>query len=432
LGIPSLLVGIVALIAALWLGATNAEIYNHLLHSYLTAYCFFLAITIGSILFILIEYATRSAWSVTVRRLAEGISQNIFLLIILFIPILINDHKMLGWLEPGIVQNDTALTLKSGYLNPTFLYLRLAAYFLLFAFTARYYHARSTQQDITGDPRITTHLEHLSFPLIILTALALTGFAFDWIKSLNPHWFSTIFGVYFFAGAMLAAISAITLLALILQIRSSRCSVLSTAINQNHYHDLAKWIFAYTIFWAYIAFSQYLLIWYANIPEETQFYIPRQIDIWASVSLLLLAVHFVIPFLGLLARRAKRKSTVIAFWAIWSLLACALDIFYLVMPNAWSRDISRTVNPANPHAPLTDSLPILLDRHNVHALRPEFNAFYHQIRFPFEPLNLLITALCFIGIGGLFICFTLYSLKGKPLVPTQDPRLKESLAYENA
>ncbi|MCL2640527.1 MAG: hypothetical protein FWD53_06765 [Phycisphaerales bacterium] len=314
------------------------------------------------------------------------------------------------------MRNDAILQLKSGYLNPTFLYFRLATYFLIFAFTARYYHFRSTQQDTTGNPNITTHLEKLSYPLLILTGLALTGFAFDWIKGLNPHWFSTIFGIYFFSSSMLAAIAAITLSALALQPRSSRFSV-----PPNHHHDLAKWIFAYTIFWAYIAFSQYMLIWYANIPEETQFYIVRQIDIWASVSLILLAVHFLIPFLGLLARYTKRKTTILAFWAVWSLLACALDIFYLVMPNAWTREIS----------PLTESLPILLDRHNIYALRPEFATFYKQIRFAFEPQNLLITALCFLGIAALFIASTMYALKGKSLIPTQDPRLKESLAVEN-
>ena len=158
----------------------------------------------------------------------------------------------------------------------------------------------------------------LSAPVILLFGFSLTGFVFDWIMSLNPHWFSTIFGVYFFAGCMLSALSAIVLLSLTLKQRG----LIGGAINHDHYHDLGKLMFAFTFFWGYIAFSQYMLIWYANLPEETQFYSPRLIGNWTVITLVLLFVHLLIPFPGLLSRHVKRKNSVIAFWAVWSLCAC--------------------------------------------------------------------------------------------------------------
>jgi hypothetical protein len=429
LGIPALLVGIFALILAAWFGLRSDDLKNVLLHAYLTAFCFFLVITLGSIFFVLIHHATRAAWSVTVRRLAEGLSQNILLLVVLFIPILAYAPRLLEWLNAGIVDEDPILHAKAGYMNPTFLYIRLAAYFVIWLFAARFFAARSIRQDQTADPAITTRLEYLSYPMLILMGFSLTGFAFDWIMGLNPHWFSTIFGVYIFGGAMLSAFASITLLALSLQKRGR----IGAVVNHDHYHDLGKWMFAFTVFWAYIGFAQYMLIWYSNIPEETQFFIPRQIGHWGSISLLLLAVHFVIPFPGLLSRHVKRRNAVVAFWAVWSLLACALDMFWLIMPNTWIRQIPDEVaGTSGTRLNLVESLSSFVNgTHDLHNLAPAHKAFYSQVDLPLTPLPLLITALCFIGIGGLYIFWTMFALKGKSLVPTHDPRLDESLAFEN-
>jgi hypothetical protein len=439
LGIPGLLVGVVALVLAFWIGLGRhregdlAEQWtNHFFHAYLTAYSFFVATTLGCLAFVMIHHLSRAAWSVTVRRLAEGLSLNMFLMVILLVPFFISVngengvHRLYHWLHADAVQNDEILQAKFNYLNPTFFAIRIGLYFGFWCLLAWFYASNSARQDRTGNPRLSIIMERLSMPAMILFGFSLTSFSIDWVKSLNPHWFSTIFGVYYFAGAMLSAFSIIVLLTLSLQKRG----LLGDAVNHEHLHDLGKWMFAFTFFWGYIAFSQYMLIWYANLPEETQFYIPRQIQPWASISLVLLIVHLVIPFPGLLSRHVKRRNRVLAFWAVWSLCACALDQFWLIIPNQWINRIPALAG--NEHMPLPAALPTVVEsRHNIYALKPGLEEFAQQVSFPLHAETLLVTALCFIGIGGLYLFSTMLALRSKPLVPLKDPRLEESLAFEN-
>ena len=247
---------------------------THLLHSYLAAYAFFLVITLASIIFVLIQYLARAAWSVLVRRLAERMALNIFLMLILIIPLLRAAPQLYEWMSDEAQTHDPIIVAKSAYLNPTFFYIRIALYFLIWCSTAAFYAYRSKQQDTTGDPRTTVLLERLGAPLIILMAFSLTGFAFDWVMSLNPHWFSTMFGVYFFAGGMLSMYCCLVLFSLTLEKRG----LIGPILSKEHFHDLGKWMFAFTFFWGYVTFAQYMLIWYANLPEETQFFLPRQLD----------------------------------------------------------------------------------------------------------------------------------------------------------
>jgi hypothetical protein len=425
LGVPGLFIGIVALGLAAWLGLGTPEMRSHFFHSYLTAYSFFLAITLGSIIFVIIQHLARAGWSVTVRRLAERLGLNMFLMAILLVPLLAGMKDLFHWMYedgPG-----TGEELKNtGYLNPTFFGVRIVAYFVIWCFVAWFFASRSTRQDESGGTKITRGLELLGAPVILLFGFSLTGFVFDWIMSLNPHWFSTIFGVYFFAGAMLSALSSIVLLSLTLKQRG----LIGGAINHDHYHDLGKLMFAFTFFWGYIAFSQYMLIWYANLPEETQFYSPRQIGNWAVITIVLLFVHLLIPFPGLLSRHVKRKNSVIAFWAVWSLCACALDIYWLVIPNQWISQIPAEVGEK--HMALQEALPLLVGgTRDIYTLNPLHAAFMERINFPLQPMSVLVTVLCFIGFSGLYVFSTMMALRGVPLVPLKDPRLVESLSFEN-
>lgn len=442
LGIPGLFIGVIALVAAFWMGLARyhegdlARQWNsHFFHAYLAAFSFFMAITLGCLAFVVIQHLTRAAWSVTVRRIAEGLSLNMFLMVILLIPFFISVHgengvhRLFHWLHPEAVAHDKILQEKQAYLNPTFFGIRIGLYFALWCLLAWFYASRSALQDRTGNPRISLTLERLGAPAMVLFGFSLTAFAVDWIMSLNPHWFSTIFGVYYFAGAMLSAFSTIVLLTLTLQKRG----LIGNAIHHEHFHDLGKWMFAFTFFWGYIAFSQYMLIWYANLPEETQFYIPRQFRPWVSISLMLLIVHLLIPFPGLLSRHVKRKNRVLAFWAVWSLCACALDQFWLIVPNQWINRIPAVVTN-DPHTamPLQAALPLIVEsRHDIYHLKSEFAGFATQVNFPLQVEPLLLTALCFIGIGGLYLFSTMLALRNRALVPLKDPRLEESLAFEN-
>jgi hypothetical protein len=245
--------------------------------------------------------------------------------------------------------------------------------------------------------------------------------------SLNPHWSSTIIGVYFFSDAVLGGLIAITLLALWLQ----RAGRLGTAVTVEHYHDLGKLTFAMVFFWGYIAFSQYMLMWYANMPEETQFYIPRQIGPWLAVSVALVFCHLLIPFLGLISRGAKRRLGLFTFWAGWLLGALWLDMFYLVMPNLYIREIPAAVGAAA-GTPLPVALKQLLaSNQSVYRLAERHADFMTTVGSAFTPASLAIALGLTIGIGGLLLINTARLLQGAVLVPVQDPRLVESLAFEN-
>ena len=324
---------------------------------------------------------------------------------------------------------DDVLLAKSGFLNPKAFAICIGVSLVGWCAIAWYFASQSAKQDQTGDPAISVRLELLAKPAMIFFGFSMTAFIIYWVMSLNAHWFSTMFGVYFFAGCMLSAFSSIVLLTLALQKRG----LIGKAVGHEHFHDLGKWMFAFTFFWGYIAFSQYMLIWYANLPEETQFYIPRQFEGWVVVSLMLLIVHLLIPFPGLLSRHVKRSNKVLAFWAVWSLCACAVDIFWLVIPNQWINKLpheAAAMTPAgNPEMFLTKALEIVSDPQDVYHVKGEH--LKELVNYPLTATPMLITVLCFIGFGGLYLFSTMLALRGKSLVPTRDPRLNEALAFEN-
>ena len=431
IGIPALLVGILALGIAVILGYTSKEslMWDHFLHSYLAAYAFFLVITLASIIFVLIQFLARAAWSVLVRRLAERMALNIFLMLILILPLLGAAPHIYEWMSPEVQAHDPIIIAKSAYLNPTFFYIRIALYFVIWCSTATFYAYRSKQQDLTGDPATTKLLEKLGAPLVVLMGFSLTGFAFDWVMSLNPHWFSTMFGVYFFAGGMLSMYCCLVLFSLTLEKRG----LIGPILTKEHFHDLGKWMFAFTFFWGYVTFAQYMLIWYANLPEETQFFLPRQLGPWAPLTLVLLFVHLVIPFPGLLSRHVKRKNSIIAFWAVWQLCACALDVYWMVVPAQWIQRVPEVVKaPGEAAKPLAEVLSRLVaSNHDIYHINPAYQDFMKDVAFPFEPQSVIVSVLCFVGIAGLFVFSTMMALRGAPLVPMKDPRLPESLAFEN-
>ncbi|MFZ0428334.1 MAG: hypothetical protein WAO20_09470, partial [Acidobacteriota bacterium] len=246
---------------------------------------------------------------------------------------------------------------------------------------AYWFRHRSLQQDAAGDPRITRRLQNFSAPAIVLFAVTVNYAAFDWIMSLAPHWYSTIFGVYFFAGMVKSSLSTVILILLFL-LRRNR---LSGVVNDEHFHDLGKLLFGFIVFWAYIAFSQFMLIWYGNLPEETIWFAQRWRDGWQYASVLLAAGHFAVPFFVLISRDAKRNHRVLASVAVWMLLMHYLDLYWLAVPSI-----------------------------DAGALQ-----------FHLQDLLMLV------GLGGLFLALLIHVSLGAALVPTRDPRLAESLSFEN-
>ena len=374
--------GVAGFASALILASQTKDGWARFYPSYLVSFIFFLSLALGALFFVLVQHATRAGWSVAVRRLAEGVAPNLFMpMAFLVLPILFGLRFLYPWTDAAAVASDHLLHAKAPWLNVPFFVSRAAVYFAVWSVFSIWFHRTSTSQDATGDPRLTTRMETTSTVALILFAFTVTFFAFDFLMSLTPHWYSTIFGVYFFAGCVLGYFALMVVLANLVQ----RAGRLRHAITTEHFHDMGKLVFAFTVFWAYIAFSQYMLMWYANLPEETFWYAARQAGSWSWWSLVLLFGHFVVPFLALLSRHAKRRRRLLLTGAVWMLAMQWADIYWLVMPNRSPGVI------------------------------------------PFSSMDVAL----FLGVGGLFFAAVTRRLGAHALIALKDPRLTESLGLEN-
>ncbi len=319
-------IGLVALAACAAGAFANPARFRQ---SWLFAFVTAVTIILGGLFFVMIQYLTGSAWSVTVRRLMENIIVTIPVGALLFIPIALGLPDLYQWARPEIVAHDKILLGKAAYLNPAMFTIRGFIFLALWSIWAIAIWRNSTKQDREKSIKQMRTASRWSAPGLLLIMLSGTLASFDWIMSLDAHWYSTIFGIYCLSGGALAFFAILTLIALGLR----NVGVLARSINVEHYHDLGKWMFALTLFWTYIAFSQYLLIWYANIPEETIFFRHRFVGTWAWVSGLLLIGRFLLPFFVLLGRAPKRNLKVLGASAAWVLFMHLVDMYWLVMPN---------------------------------------------------------------------------------------------------
>lgn len=395
IGAAALLVSFVVSLS----GTAGSEAF---LRGYLVNYAYFVSIALGAMFFVLIQHATRAGWSVVVRRFAENLTMAMPWLALLGAPVVIMlliepeaVHKVFPWTNPkyykvGSETYDAIIVGKSGYLNTTFFAIRFLVYAVLWIVIARFYYKSSVAQDQSGDPDLTMKMQWWSYLSLFAFALTTTFFSFDFMMSLEPHWFSTIFGVYYFAGGALAAFALMVIMMLLTQL-SGR---LKKTISTEHYHDVGKLVFAFIVFWAYLAFSQYMLIWYANIPEETLWYVVRQKPEWIALGIFILFGHFVVPFLLLISRRPKRNRLPLALMGVWVLIVHWFDMAYLVLPRYES---SKT---------LADAVGLDL-------------------------MTGVQSLLCLIGIGGVMIWAVVTRMNQATLLPERDPRLSESLEFEN-
>lgn len=353
-------------------------------HSYLANFMFCLSVCLGALFFVLVTHLVRAAWSSSIRRIAELLAFTIPWWALLFLPILAmvlftNSTALYEWnlgKDRGLpeIVND-----KIVYLNPVFFSIRTLVYFGVWIFAARMYFLMSRKQDETGETEITLKLQRWAGPLIMLFALSVNFAAFDWMMSTDAAWFSTIYGVYLFAASMLSFFAAIIVICYALQ-RNGRLEKLVTT---EHFQDMSKFQFGFIVFWGYIAFSQFLLYWYGNIPEETLWYKHRMEHGWEYVGLMLIAFHFAVPFLGTMSRHVRRNRPVMAGWAVFILVVHWLDMMFLIMPNA---------------APVTAVLVI------AHVV-------------------------CWIGMVSIFLALFLLRVGETPVVAVKDPWLPDALAY---
>ena len=255
------------------LGAANPKQF---FFSWLVSFLFFLSLALGALFFVLIQYAAQGGWGIVLRRIGETSFATLPLMAVLFLPLLLGLRDLYSWTAPGAAEHDALLRWKAPYLNVPFFLIRAALFFGIWSFIALVYYRGSRGQDVTGDPGVTARLRRFAGPAIIVLALTQTFASIDWIMSLTPHWYSTIFGVYFFAGSFVGFIALLSIVAAAMR----RAGLLDTVISAEHLHDVGKLLFGFTAFWAYIAFSQFFLIWYANLPEETIWYKARLEGSW--------------------------------------------------------------------------------------------------------------------------------------------------------
>lgn len=352
-------------------------------YSYLFAFTYWAGISFASVILLQIFHAFRAKWMVVLRRPVEIMAVSISLFLVLFIPIIFGLKNIYSWVEPAADLPREALKLlahKRPYLNPTFFIARTFGYLLLATIVSSRLFRLSTKQDASGDVQLTARQRRLGAGALPVVAFAFTFAGFDWLMSLNPLWFSTIFGVYFFAGSFVSVLA----LLIVVTDRARGKNLYGDYVSPDHIHNLGKLMLAFTCFWAYIGFSQFLLIWIAGLPEEVPFFITRMHGEWAAVSVFLIFGHFFIPFFLLLSRARKRNSGRLALVAFWILLVHSVDIYWLIMPS----------------------------------LNPDGLVLHWS----------LLTA--FVGVGGLSIAFAIWRLRGHFSMPVRDPYLADSIAYK--
>lgn len=299
-------------------------------HAYLVSFFYFTCLAMGGLFFTAIQHMASAGWSVNIRRLAEALTAFIPYLLVLGLPIVFFAGKDLYlWLDADVVAADPILTGKAAYLNKTFFAIRFVLFAGVWAFFAKKIVGFSLQQDNDGKDEWTALALKWSVIFVLVFALSFSFFSVDFLMSLEPHWFSTIFGVYCFAGMFQSTLALLCLISMYVIHKGWARGLVSI----EHVHDLAKYTKAFTVFWAYIAFSQFMLIWYANLPEETIFYLHRSHGGWLYISVGLIVFRFVVPFLALLPRWAKRTPSHLASVCVLILVMQYVDLYWLVYPN---------------------------------------------------------------------------------------------------
>ena len=383
--VKAAVVAVVGLGVAAGIGATKGDGMKSFLHSYLTAYMVACAIGLGTLYWVTLQHLVNAHWSVVLRRLGELFANSAPVLFVLALPMIIptimGSDVLYDWASHEKVHASHLLHHKAPYLNPTFFAIRMVFYFGFFTLLAAFWLKTSLKQDQAKEAAtgLMLKMRAAAGPSMIVFALSLTFMAIDLVMSLDATWFSTIFGVYYFASCVLCAQATLILAARWLQAKGRLQTV-----SVEHYHDVGKLMFAFTIFWAYIGFGQFMLIWYANIPEETFWYKRRFADEWGTMAWALLFLHFVVPFFGMLSRHVKRNKAMISFWAVWVLVVVYLDMYWLVMPELEEGSSFGLVDP-----------------------------------------------LCLLGVLGAVVASVAFRARNINLMPVGDPRLERSLAFEN-
>ena len=380
-------VGVVGILFIVMSGyGGGAESKQHALVSYHMGFLYALGLALGSLGLQMILQQFNAGWCAVVRRTAETIASLFWVVALLFIPIAYIELSskagmIFSWMNP-VNAGDPILAEKSLWLNPWRWGITSAIYFLIWIVLGLKLYSLSRKQDETGDRWLTARARKISSVGLLVFALSTAFASFDWLMGMDYHWFSTMFGVYFFAGSTLSTLAIMCVILCTLR-ASGR---LGKTFTEEHQHDLGKLLFAFTVFWAYVTFSQYFLIWYSNVPEETAFYNLRNDGDYKRIFQVLCLGHFLLPFVLLLVRPLKRNPHTLRLIALWMVVMHAVDLIYIARP------IVSKVAPGT---------------------------------------NWLVDVAGILGPLCLFLGFVVWKMSKAPLIPIKDPRLNEVLAHKN-
>ncbi len=377
LQLRALIVGVAALgLCAFGLTLGKTQFFQ----SYLFGYLFWFGITVGCFSVVALHHLVGGGWGFVIQRLLEAGTRTLPLMALLFLPLFFGMQDLYLWARPDAVAGDKILQHKSLYLNVPFFWIRAAIYFAVWGLFAYLLNKWSHQQDRTADPGLTKKIEKFAGPGLVFYVLTMTFAAFDWVMSLEPHWYSTIFGVIFVVGQGLTTLAFAIISVKLLAGREPISGVIAT----KHYHDLGNLMFAFILLWAYVSFSQFFIIWSGNLPEEITWYLHRMHGGWGAMALAVVIFHFAIPFVLLLMRKVKQKAQVLVKVAVTMLVMRLVDLFWIVAPN------------------------------------------FHAEKFSIHWMDVLAP----IGVGGIWIAAFIWQLKSRALLPLNDPRLAKAFHHE--
>ena len=385
---PALVAGIVGLIVCAVGFVLDRE---HFFRAYLVGYLFWLGIALGSLALMMVHHQSGGAWGIVIRRIFEAATRTLPVLAVLFIPVVIGMYDLYPWTHADHVAHDPVLQHKAPYLNVSFFLVRALLYFASWIGLALVLNRWSKAQD-EGSLIATRRMQLISGAGLVLYGLTITFASVDWVMSINPHWFSTMFGFLFMGGQGLSALAFAVVVATALLWRGP----LSEVFNAGHFHDLGKLMLAFVMLWAYFNFSQYLIIYSGNLVEEIPYYIDRTTGGWQYVALLLVVFHFAAPFALLLSRDLKRSAPRLVLVAIAILVMRVVDLVFLVSPDFDPSGVNRHLLPAGAS-------------HDAHL-------FVHWLDLAAP-----------IGIGGIWLWLFLTQLARLPLLPIRDPQLAQAL-----
>jgi hypothetical protein len=348
--------------------------------AYLVAWLFIVGLTLGSMAIMMLHHLSRGGWGLMVRRVLEAASRTLPLVFLLALPLAFGMRDLYPWARPELVAADPVLQAKRWWLSVPFFWVRLVVYFVLWSGVAFVLNRLSLEQDRTGDPRLTRRMQLVAAPGLALYCLLATLASVDWLMSLQPRWFSTIYGIYFIGGQGLAALAFTIVVARFL----ARREPMEKVFSPHYFHDYGKLMLAFIMLWAYFSFSQFLIIWAGNEPEEIAWYVRRIHHGWGWIALALVAFHFALPFALLLSRDLKRNARRLGTVALLMLLMRWIDLYWQVEPA------------------------------------------FHDGTFHFHWLY----PAALLAVGGLWLAAFLRELKRRPLLPIHDPYLPEAIAHE--